>query len=282
MGRIQRGIGFTRQTWSLVRGRPGLVVLPSVALVLEAAVVAILLGPLWLNILDHHSRWNLFLDGVVCGYPLTFVSTFFNVAYYAQVDAAFRGEPIGARQAVGRATARLRTIAAWALLTTGVGIALRAIEQLPYAGSLAGRIVTRFLDAAWAIASVFVVPALALENTGVGDSLRRSVTAIRARWGEAATGSVAIGGAGLLVILPVIAAGCVGWFARESHPVAGYGLLTAAAAGAAVVIVVQETMSEAFRVAVFRYASGDAPAGPFTESQLAEAFTPRRRRGSFR
>src|SRR5919204_3421610 len=87
MGRIQRGIGFTHETWSLVRGRPALVILPTIALALEAAVVAILLGPLWLNVLDHHSRWNLFLDGVAVGYPLTFVSTFFNVAYYAQVDA---------------------------------------------------------------------------------------------------------------------------------------------------------------------------------------------------
>lgn len=115
---------------------------------------------------------------------MTFVSTFFNVAYYAQVDAEFRGEPIGARQALGRSAARVRTIAAWALLTTGVGLALRAIEQLPYAGSVAGRIVTRFLDAAWAVASFFVVPALALEDRGVRDSLRRSVTAIRARWGR--------------------------------------------------------------------------------------------------
>ncbi len=40
VGRIQRGIGFTREAWSLVRGRPGLVVLPSIALALETAVVA--------------------------------------------------------------------------------------------------------------------------------------------------------------------------------------------------------------------------------------------------
>lgn len=277
--RIQRGTGFTRETWSLVRGRPGLVVLPTIALTLQAAVAASCSGRSGLNLIDHHSRWNVFVDGAICGYPLTFVSTFFNVAYYAQVDAAFRGETMGAREALGRPAARLRTIALWTLLTTGVGIALRSIEQLPYAGSVAGRIVTRFLDAAWAIASFFVVPALALEDTGVRDSLRQSARAIRARWGETATGTVAIGGAGLLVIMPILVVGCVGYFMRNTHPIAGYGLLGAAVAAGAVVMVVQETMTEAFRVAVFRYASGEGPTGPFAESNLAGAFrAPRKRR----
>jgi Family of unknown function (DUF6159) len=276
MGRIRRGIGFTHATWTLIRGRPQLVVLPAVALALQAAVVAVVVGPLWLDVGDHHSRWNLFIDGAVCAYPLTFISTFFNVAYYAQVDAAFRGEPIGAREALGRSAARLRAIALWTLLTTGVGLILRGIEQLPYAGSVAGRIVTRVLDAAWAVASFFVVPALALDDTGVRDSLRRSVTTIRARWGEAATGTVAIGGAGMLLIVPILVAGGIGYVTRDTHPVAGYGLLTAAVLAAGVVLVVQETVSEAFRVAVFRYAAGEAPAGPFAESDLAGAFKPKR------
>jgi hypothetical protein len=244
-------------------------------------VAAALLGPLWLDVIDHHSRWNLFLDGVVCGYPLTFISTFVNVAYYAQVDAELRGESIGAWDALGRSAARLRTIAAWTLLTTGVGVALRGIEQLPYAGTLAGRIVTRLVHAAWAIASFFVVPALALEGTGVRDSLRSSVTAIRARWGEAATGTIAIGGAGMVVILPLILAGGVGYVARDAYPIAGYGLLAVAIAMGAVVIVVQETVTEAFRVALFRYAAGDAPGGPFAESDFAGAFQRGRGPGRF-
>ncbi len=281
MGRIERGIGFTRETWSLLRGRPGLVVLPAIALALQAAVVALLLAPFSLDVLGRHSRWDIFIDGAVCAYPLTFVSTFFNVAYYAQVDADFRGRPIGARDALRRSGARLSTIAAWTLLTTGVGLALRAIEQLPYAGSVAGRIVTSFLDAAWAVASFFVVPALALDDTGVRDSLRSSVTTIRARWGETATGTVVIGGAGLLVIVPIMVAGAIGFFIRGAHPAAGYGLLTLAVATAAAVIVVQEAVTEAFRVAVFRYASGEATVAPFAETRLAAAFEPRPRRRFF-
>jgi hypothetical protein len=66
-----------------------------------------LLAPFSLDVLDHHSRWNIFVDGAVCGYPLTFVSTFFNVAYYAQVDAEFQDRPIAAREALRVATARL-------------------------------------------------------------------------------------------------------------------------------------------------------------------------------
>jgi hypothetical protein len=180
-----------------------------------------------------------------------------------------------------RQASRLRTIAAWALLTTGVGLALRAVEQLPYAGSVAGRIVTSILDGAWAIASFFVVPALVLDDVGVRESLRSSVATIRARWGEAATGSIAIGGAGLLVTMPILIAGVVGFETRDAHPVAGYGLLSVAVALGVVTIVIQQTVSEAFRVAVFRYARGGTTAGPFSESHVAEAFRPRTRRRLF-
>jgi Family of unknown function (DUF6159) len=256
-------------------------VVPAIALGLQAAVIAVVLGPFWFDLIDHHSRMHAFIGGAVCAYPLTFISTFFNVAYYAQVDAAFRGSPIGVPNALARARARLRPIAAWSLLATAVGLALRAVEELPYAGSVAGRIATWFLDAAWSLASFFVVPALALDDTTVRTSLRRSVATIRERWGEAVTGNVAIGGAGAIVLIPVLVLGGVGNLARHHHPVAGYAAVVASAVMLVAVMVIQSTVTEAFRVAVYRYAMGAEAAGPFTDSQLAAAFQPRTRRRFF-
>jgi hypothetical protein len=279
VGRIQRGIGLTRETWSLVRAQPALLVLPTVALALEALVVAIVLGPLWFDLTDHHARLHAFVGTAICAYPVSFIATFCNVAYYAQVDAAFRGAPIGFSEGLRRASTRLGAIAAWSLLDTAVGLALRAAEQLPYVGSaIAGRIATRILEAAWSLASFFVVPTLALEDRDVRGSLRRSVTTIRERWGEAVTGDLAIGGAGLVVLIPVIAVGVIGYHERAGDPVVGYGMLGVAGAVLVAVMIVQSAVTEAFRVAVFRYATASEMAGPFSESQLVEAFKPRDRR----
>jgi hypothetical protein len=281
MERIQRGIGLTRETWSLVRAQPSLLVLPAIALGLQAAVIAVVLGPFWFDLVADHSRVHVLIGAAICAYPLTFISTFFNVAYYAQVDAAFRGTPIGVSDALRRARTRLGPIAAWSLLATAVGLALRAVEELPYAGSVAGRIATRFLDAAWSLASFFVIPALALDDTNVRTSLRRSVTTIRERWGEAVTGNVVIGGAGAIVLIPVLVLGGVGYVARHHHPVAGYAAVVVSAAVLVAVMVIQSTVTEAFRVAVYRYAMGAEAAGPFTDSELAAAFQPRKRRRFF-
>jgi membrane protein YdbS with pleckstrin-like domain len=279
VGIIQRGIGLTRDTWWLVRAQPALLILPTVALALQALVVAIVVGPLWFDLIDHHSRMHIFVGAAICAYPPSFISTFCNVAYYAQVDAAFRGAPIGVREGLERASTRLGAIAAWSLLDTAVGLALRAVEKLPYAGTtVAGRTATWIRDAAWSLASFFVVPALALEDRNVRGSLRRSATAIRERWGEAVTGDLAIGGAGLVVLIPVIVVGVIGYRERSGDPVIGYGMLAVAGAALAVVMIVQSTVTEAFRVAVFRYATAAEPAGPFVESQLVAAFRPRDRR----
>jgi uncharacterized protein DUF6159 len=281
MERIQRGIGLTRETWSLVRAQPSLLVLPAIALCLQAAVVVVVLGPFWFDLIDNHSRLHAFIGGAICAYPLTFISTFFNVAYYAQVDAAFRGTPIGVSDALARARGRLGPIAAWSLLSTAVGLALRAVEQLPYGGSVAGRIATWFLDAAWSLASFFVVPALALDDMNVRRSLRRSVTTIRDRWGEAVTGNVVIGGAGAIVLIPALLLLGVGYVARHHHPVAGDAAIAVAVAMLVAVMVIQSAVTEAFRVATYLYAVGTEAAGPFTDSELAAAFQPRKRRRFF-
>ena len=68
------------------------------------------------------------------------------------------------------------TVAVWALVATVAGVALRALEQLPFpSAAWPARVAEWIGSVAWSLASFFVVPVLALEDVGVGAALRRSV-----------------------------------------------------------------------------------------------------------
>ena len=128
---------------------------------------ALLLGPWSLDVIGHHSRSRILLDSAVCAYPLTFISTYFSVAFYALAAATIDGRPMTTGQALRHARSRVVAVALWSLVATLAGIALRALEQLPV-GGLAGRVAEWVGGVAWSLASFFVVPVLALEDVGVG------------------------------------------------------------------------------------------------------------------
>ncbi len=182
-------------------------------------------------------------------------------------------------QAFDRARSRVWAVAWWALVATVVGVVLRSLEQLP-AGGLAGRLVEWVGDIAWSLASFFVVPVLALEDVGVGAALRRSAATIRRTWGESVTGAAVIGlGAGFVVLF-LAGVGIFGAAIGHHGRVAGYPLAALAAAAASVILVLQTAIGQVFRLAVYRYASGEGGTGPFATADLEAAFKPRRRFGS--
>lgn len=130
--------------------------------------------------------------------------------------------------------------------------------------------------AAWAIATFFVIPVLALEGTGPIDSLKRSASVVKARWGEGATGAATIGVVTFLATLLIMLVGGVGGVALLAIGLwpLGVAVLAATVAGVIVVSFISSAVSQIFRVAVYQYAvSGAAPAG-FDRGML-EAFARR-------
>lgn len=276
-GKMARGWRLTRESWSVVRRRPSLMVIPALAAVMTIAAAALLLGPWSLDAIAHHSRERVFVDAAICAYPLTFIATYFNVAFYALAAATIDDRPMSLREAFGCARSRVFTIALWTFVATVVGIALRGLEQLP-AGGLAGRIAEWLGSLAWSLATFFVVPALALEDVGVRGALRRSVGAIRTTWGESITGTIVVGGSFGLVALLFGAVTAAGFVAGRQGFAPGYAVAAAGAVGLVVAAVVQAAVAQVFRLAVYRYATGSGATGPFAEADLQGAFQPRNRR----
>ena len=193
-------------------------------------------------------------------------------------DAAFDGRDLSVAAALRGAFERLPAIAAWALVSTLVGVALRAIEQLPGAGGVVGRVVAWLAGTAWALATLFVVPALAVEDVGPVAAARRSASVIRSRWGESVVGEFAIGSASAIVMCGAAVLGATGWVLHARSPLAGDGMIVAAVAVTITTAVVASAVSQAFRLAVFRYAADGRLVGPYTEAELRSSFRDRRGR----
>jgi Family of unknown function (DUF6159) len=239
------------------------------------AGAALLLGPWAMDVVHQHSRERLFIDGAIGAYPSAFVATYLNVAFYALAAAAMDGRPMTVSEALGHARSRVWAVAWWALVATSVGVALRALEQLPFGGYVR-RGVEWIADAAWALATFFVVPVLAVEDVGVGTAMRRSAATIRKTWGESVTGAIAIGCVLVVSALVLACVGAVGAVAGSSGYAAGYAVTAVCVAAGVAILLVENAMCQVFRLAVYRYATGEGGTGPFATADLDAAFKPSR------
>ena len=258
-----------------MRTRPALLVFLLASAFVWTAGAVLLLGPWARDVVHHHSRERLFVDRAIGAYPSAFVATYLNVAFYTLAAATLDGRPMTVSQAFGHARSRLWAVGWWALVATSVGLALRALEQLPF-GGYARQGVEWVAEAAWGLATFFVVPVLALEDVGVGTALRRSTATIRKTWGESVTGAIAIGGVLVVSGLALASVGAVALVAGSAGYVAGYAVAAACVGGAVVLLLVENAMCQVFRLAVYRYATGEGGTGPFATADLEAAFKPSR------
>jgi Family of unknown function (DUF6159) len=155
----------------------------------------------------------------------------------------------------------------WAVVTATVGMILRTIQER---SGVVGRILFGIVGIAWNVLTYFVVPVLLFEPVGVGDSIRRSATIFRQRWGEQFIGQATIGLAFFLVSIPVV---LVGALITAAVPVLGVPVLIVAigalmAAGAA--------CSGVFNAALYRYATTGEASGAFSVEDMNSSFRPRK------
>lgn len=282
MGRIATGWALTKQSWVVLKNDRSLVIFPILSAIFASIAVVVIMVP------------AVFADAIVQGgnnqegiiaaigaavtiYVSTFFAIFFNVALAACAARSLRGEDTKVSEGISAAMRQLGPILGWTLVAGTVGVILRVLEnRLP----LLGQIAVAIAGAAWSVATFFIVPVIAMEGTGPFASLKRSVQVIKAKWGEGATGQVAISGATGLIVFGIVFVGGAGVYALMAvhlAPVAiAIGVVTAAAV--IVVAVVSSALNSIFRVAVYQYAiTGQAPVA-FDPQMVQAAFGARGRR----
>ena len=283
MERISRGWALTTQSWVVLKKDRSLVIFPILSAVFATiAVIVIMVPAVFADAMVQGGAGNqegiiFAIGGAVAIYVSTFFAIFFNVALAACAKRSLQGEDTKVGDGISAAMRQLGPILGWTLVAGTVGVILRVLEnRLP----LLGQIAVAIAGAAWSVATFFVVPVIAMEGTGPFASLKRSVQVIKAKWGEGATGQVAISAAtGLIVFALVFGGGGIAFalFAVKLNPVA---IAVAAVTVIAVIVVavISSALNSIFRVAVYQYAvTGQAPVA-FDPQMVQAAFGGRGRR----
>jgi hypothetical protein len=214
---------------------------------------------------------RLLLATLILAYPLTFMSVYFNTAIAAAASAVLDGRRLTVRQALAVPTRRLVQVALWSLLAAGVGV---IIDQLASRLPLAGSIVARLFGLTWSLASMFVVPILAVEGCSAPACLSHSARLVKKRWGEGISGNVIITGWMVAATLPISFGLAIGLAASRGAPGARIAVISAAVVAFVLVVAASAVVRQTFAVVLYRYATTGAAAGGFSASDLEAPFSP--------
>src|SRR6201747_577592 len=273
MKRIRRGWALTKKSWALLNGHRELVRFP-----LYGGIATIILGLVFLGpgafALDKHT-YGIGVPLVVIGiYVLSVVGIYFSVGLAACADLIFRGQDATVGDGIAVANARFSQICGWAALSTAIALIIGLLENQ---GGVLGDIAGRLIGTAWSLVTFLSVPVIAIEGTGLLETLKRSGALFKQRWGQQITGNLAIGGIVFLVgLLPgalLIAAGVILW---PSTGFAGAVLVVIGALVICVALLISKALSGIFGVALYRYALEGEVLGGFTEDDLESAVRPKR------
>lgn len=268
MRRIRRGWALTRKSWTLLNEHRALIRFPLYGAVATIPLALLFLGP-GLYFVDADS-FGAAIPLLVLGiYALTVVGVFFSVGLAAAANMIFSGQEATVSDGIAVARERFASICGWAALATAIGVLMSVLEDQ---GGIAGTIAARVVGMAWSLVTFLAVPVIAIEGTGPVETLKRSASMFRQRWGQQVTGNIAIGGivflAGLLPAAILIGGGILVW---ESAAVPGALLVVIGAIVLAVALLISKALSGIFGVALYRYALDGETVGGFSGEELESA-----------
>ncbi|MGN6215717.1 MAG: DUF6159 family protein [Solirubrobacterales bacterium] len=277
MSRIKRGWGLTKKSWALLNEHRSLIRFPLYGAVATIVPAIVFLGP-GLYLLDEDTLAGAIPLLVIGVYTLSVIGFYFSVGLAACADLIFRGQEATVADGLAVARARFAQICGWAAVNTAISVAMGALENQ---GGLGGQIAARLVGMAWSLVTFLAVPVIAIEGTGPFETIKRSASMFRERWGQQITGNIAIGGAVFLFgVLPAIALIVLGAAVWSSASFLGALLVVIGALGLAIAMLVSKALSGIFGVALYRYALDGTPVGGFTVEELESAVKTKGRRGA--
>ncbi len=268
MRRIKRGWVLTKKSWALLNGHRELIRFPLYGAVATTLLAIVTLGPgLYLWEEDQFAgAIPIFVIGV---YILSFVGFYFSVGLAACADMIFRGQEATVGDGLAVARTRLRQISGWAAVSAAISLVMGLLENQ---GGALGTVAARLVGMAWTLITFLAVPVIAIEGTGPFETIKRSGSLFRERWGQQITGNIAIGAAiFLLGVLPAAALIVAGVLVWSSASFVGAVLVVIGALVLAIAMLISRALSGIFGVALYRYALDGEVVGGFTQEDMESA-----------
>lgn len=201
---LRRGLHFTWISLKVLAHDANLLVLPFLALISMGFVWMLVVLSVWALGPPPQSPSSAFLYyEIFAAYLITWIlSVYFMTAIVGATQARLRGEKPMAAEGIRIANACLLRLLPWALAAATVGVVLRLLSLR---WEIAGRAVTRMFGYPWAIATVFVLPAMALEGAGPVRGVHRSRELLHEIWGSRQAGLMGTGIVfGILALLGLV------------------------------------------------------------------------------
>jgi len=269
MKKIRRGWALTKKSWALLNGHRELIRFP-----LYGGVATVLLGILFLGpgvwFLDQHTYAAAIPFLAIGIYVLSVIGIYFSVGLAAAADKLFRGDTdVTVKDGIAVANSRFSAICGWAAVSTAIGLIVSGLESQ---GGALGEIAGRLVGMAWSLVTFLAVPVIAIEGTGPLETLKRSASLFKQRWGQQISGNLAIGGIAFLIgFLPgavLIGIGVAIW---SSAGPAAVALILIGALMVCVALLISKALGGIFGVALYRYALEGEVVGGFTQEELESA-----------
>jgi MFS family permease len=259
MGTFGDSWKLTKTAFRLIREDKALLAIPAVAVGAFIGILAMFaLGFLTLIFYGPLSGTTLMVTlailGLVAYFLLWFVSVYFSAALVGAATIKLNGGQPTLGDGLKVARANLGKLLLWALIAGTVGLIIQAIASR-FRG-LPALLIGFAAEAAWGVATYFIIPTILYENFGAWGSLKHSAGTYFHNFGRTMISNLALT---LLVALPVIGAvilGVVGahFLFIPGYLVLGVVLVIAALAIGIVALLVASAAEGILVAALYRYA----------------------------
>ncbi len=275
---FRRSYGIFRQSLAVLSADKEILIFPVLSGIAMLFVFALMIGGgffmgVFRAILDSAGQGSM---SEIIGYAVLFVwyflswfvGLFFNVAVIHCAKIRLDGGDPTVGDGISASMRHIGRIAAWAAISATVGLIASILRD-----KLKGlsRLFVSLGEAAWGIATFFIVPVMIFEERSIFDSIKQSVAIVKKTWGESLVGG---GGIGLFIfllaipgIIPIILGALI-------------GNTTAVIAGIAIAMLwwlalacVSSALGGIYRAALYVYA---------TEQRVAPGFSPEYVSGAFK
>lgn len=197
----------------------------------------------------------------------SFFAIFFNVALVHSIKEKIEGEGEGITASIGFAFSRFGTILSWALLSAIVGMILKTIEDTARKakgiGGLVLMIIKGVIGFTWVLLTYFVIPVIVYQNLGVVDTIKKSGSILKQKWGEVLfAGFSTILMMGLIMIAWIILGVISIVVSLGINPILGIIFAGIFIFGFLIILLINSAMGMATRTLLFLYAEkGIVPPG---------------------
>ena len=277
MSRLSNSWELVKESWKVLKADKELLVFPLVSFIGSIIVTIAFMVPIFLSRLyESFSDGNSSSQIAFAVFSFLFYVVEYTVIFFcnsALVGAAMirlKGGDPTLRDGFRIASQHFGAIIGYAIISSTVGMILRAIAER----GIIGQIVSGIIGFAWNVATFIAVPILVVEGVGPIEAIKRSGAYLKKTWGERIIGNAGIGLVFGLIMLALFVVACPLMFALISSQ--STGLI---AIGGIVFVIafiglglISSALSGIYTAAVYRYAAEGASDGYFDPSLVQNAF----------